>query len=66
MRNVESMSMADVERKVVELAGKAYRDSKLTAEELTGGTFTIATGVFGSLMSTPIINIPQIYYFGYA
>ncbi len=59
MRNVESMSMADVERKVVELAGKA-RDSKLTADELTGGTFTITNGgVFGSLMSTPIINIPQ-------
>ena len=59
MRNVESMSMADVERKVVELAGKA-RDSKLTTEELTGGTFTITNGgVFGSLMSTPIINIPQ-------
>lgn len=59
MRNVESMSMADVERKVTELAGKA-RDSKLTAEELTGGTFTITNGgVFGSLMSTPIINIPQ-------
>lgn len=59
MRNVESLSMADVERKVVELAGKA-RDSKLTAEDLTGGTFTITNGgVFGSLMSTPIINIPQ-------
>ncbi|MEP7375845.1 MAG: 2-oxoglutarate dehydrogenase complex dihydrolipoyllysine-residue succinyltransferase [Chitinophagaceae bacterium] len=59
MRNVESMSMADIEKKVVELAGKA-RDSKLTADELTGGTFTITNGgVFGSLMSTPIINIPQ-------
>lgn len=59
MRNVESMSMADVERAVVELAGKA-RDSKLTADDLTGGTFTITNGgVFGSLMSTPIINIPQ-------
>jgi 2-oxoglutarate dehydrogenase E2 component (dihydrolipoamide succinyltransferase) len=59
IRNVESMSMADVERKVVELAAKA-KDSKLTAEELTGGTFTITNGgVFGSLMSTPIINIPQ-------
>lgn len=59
MRNVESMSMAEVEKKVIELAGKA-RDSKLTAEELTGGTFTITNGgVFGSLMSTPIINIPQ-------
>jgi 2-oxoglutarate dehydrogenase E2 component (dihydrolipoamide succinyltransferase) len=59
MRNVESLSMADIERKVVELAGKA-RDSKLTADELQGGTFTITNGgVFGSLMSTPIINIPQ-------
>lgn len=59
IRNVESLSMADIEKKVVELAGKA-RDSKLTAEELTGGTFTITNGgVFGSLMSTPIINIPQ-------
>jgi 2-oxoglutarate dehydrogenase E2 component (dihydrolipoamide succinyltransferase) len=59
IRNVESLSMADIERKVVELAGKA-RDSKLTAEELQGGTFTITNGgVFGSLMSTPIINIPQ-------
>jgi 2-oxoglutarate dehydrogenase E2 component (dihydrolipoamide succinyltransferase) len=59
IRNVESLSMADIEKKVVELAAKA-RDSKLTAEELTGGTFTITNGgVFGSLMSTPIINIPQ-------
>lgn len=59
VRNVESLSMADIERRVVELAGKA-RDSKLTADELQGGTFTITNGgVFGSLMSTPIINIPQ-------
>lgn len=59
MRNVESMSMADVEKTVVVLAGKA-RDSKLTADDLQGGTFTITNGgVFGSLMSTPIINIPQ-------
>jgi len=59
IRNVESLSMADIEKKVIELATKA-RDSKLTAEELTGGTFTITNGgVFGSLMSTPIINIPQ-------
>jgi 2-oxoglutarate dehydrogenase E2 component (dihydrolipoamide succinyltransferase) len=59
MRNVESMSMADVEKTVVMLAGKA-RDSKLTADDLQGGTFTITNGgVFGSLMSTPIINIPQ-------
>ena len=59
IRNVESLSMADVEKAVVTLAGKA-RDSKLTADDLTGGTFTITNGgVFGSLMSTPIINIPQ-------
>ncbi|MET0393112.1 MAG: 2-oxoglutarate dehydrogenase complex dihydrolipoyllysine-residue succinyltransferase [Chitinophagaceae bacterium] len=59
IRNVESLGMADIEKKVIELAGKA-RDSKLTTEELTGGTFTITNGgVFGSLMSTPIINIPQ-------
>jgi 2-oxoglutarate dehydrogenase E2 component (dihydrolipoamide succinyltransferase) len=59
IRNVESLSMADIEKKVIEVAGKA-RDSKLTAEELTGGTFTITNGgVFGSLLSTPIINIPQ-------
>jgi 2-oxoglutarate dehydrogenase E2 component (dihydrolipoamide succinyltransferase) len=59
IRNVESLSMAEIEAKVVELAAKA-RDSKLTTEDLTGGTFTITNGgVFGSLMSTPIINIPQ-------
>ncbi|WP_346315968.1 2-oxoglutarate dehydrogenase complex dihydrolipoyllysine-residue succinyltransferase [Chitinophaga sp. YIM B06452] len=59
IRNAESMGMADIEKKVVELATKA-RDSKLTMEEMTGGTFTITNGgVFGSLMSTPIINIPQ-------
>lgn len=59
IRNAESLDMAGVERKVVELATKA-RDSKLTLEEMQGGTFTITNGgVFGSLMSTPIINIPQ-------
>jgi len=59
IRNVESLSMADIEKKVIELAGKA-RDNKLTMEELQGGTFTITNGgVFGSLLSTPIINIPQ-------
>jgi len=59
IRNAESLSMADVEKKVVELATKA-RDNKLTPDEMTGGTFTITNGgVFGSLMSTPILNIPQ-------
>jgi len=59
MRNVESMSMADIEKSVVELATKA-RNGKLGMEELTGGTFTITNGgTFGSLLSTPIINLPQ-------
>jgi 2-oxoglutarate dehydrogenase E2 component (dihydrolipoamide succinyltransferase) len=59
IRNTESLSMAEIEKKVIELAGKA-RDNKLTMEELQGGTFTITNGgVFGSLMSTPIINLPQ-------
>jgi 2-oxoglutarate dehydrogenase E2 component (dihydrolipoamide succinyltransferase) len=59
IRNAESLSMADIERKVVELATKA-RDNKLSMEEMQGGTFTITNGgVFGSLLSTPIINIPQ-------
>jgi 2-oxoglutarate dehydrogenase E2 component (dihydrolipoamide succinyltransferase) len=59
IRNAESLSMADIEKKVIEVATKA-RESKLTADDLTGGTFTITNGgVFGSLLSTPIINIPQ-------
>jgi len=59
IRNAESLSMAGIEKKVVELATKA-KDNKLTLEEMSGGTFTITNGgVFGSLMSTPIINIPQ-------
>lgn len=59
IRNAESLSMAEIEKKVVELAGKA-RDNKLALEEMQGGTFTITNGgVFGSLLSTPIINIPQ-------
>ncbi|HQE13400.1 MAG TPA: 2-oxoglutarate dehydrogenase complex dihydrolipoyllysine-residue succinyltransferase, partial [Flavipsychrobacter sp.] len=59
IRNAESLSMSEIEKKVVELATKA-RDNKLSMEEMTGGTFTITNGgVFGSLLSTPIINIPQ-------
>ncbi len=59
IRNAESLSMAEIESKVVEVAKKA-RENKLSIEEMTGGTFTITNGgVFGSLMSTPIINIPQ-------
>jgi 2-oxoglutarate dehydrogenase E2 component (dihydrolipoamide succinyltransferase) len=59
IRNAESMSLAQIEKSVVELATKA-RDNKLSIEEMTGGTFTITNGgVFGSMMSTPIINSPQ-------
>ncbi len=59
IRNAESLSMAEIEKQVVDLATKA-RESKLTIEEMTGGTFTITNGgIFGSLMSTPIINLPQ-------
>jgi 2-oxoglutarate dehydrogenase E2 component (dihydrolipoamide succinyltransferase) len=59
IRNAESMSLAEVESEVMRLAGKA-RDNKLSIEEMTGGTFTITNGgVFGSMLSTPIINPPQ-------
>jgi 2-oxoglutarate dehydrogenase E2 component (dihydrolipoamide succinyltransferase) len=59
IRNAESLSMREIEAEVVSLAGKA-RENKLSIEEMTGGTFTITNGgVFGSLLSTPIINIPQ-------
>lgn len=59
IRNAESMSLAQIEKRVIELATKA-RESKLTLEEMSGGTFTITNGgVFGSMMSTPIINAPQ-------
>jgi 2-oxoglutarate dehydrogenase E2 component (dihydrolipoamide succinyltransferase) len=53
------MSLADIEREVVKLATKA-RENKLSLDEMSGGTFTITNGgVFGSMMSTPIINAPQ-------
>jgi 2-oxoglutarate dehydrogenase E2 component (dihydrolipoamide succinyltransferase) len=59
IRNAESLSMAEIESAVVDLATKA-KNNKLTIEEMSGGTFTITNGgIFGSMMSTPIINIPQ-------
>ncbi|MGI4022934.1 MAG: 2-oxoglutarate dehydrogenase complex dihydrolipoyllysine-residue succinyltransferase [Janthinobacterium lividum] len=59
IRNADAMSLAEIEKTIVALAGKA-RESKLTIEEMTGGTFTITNGgVFGSMLSTPIINSPQ-------
>lgn len=59
VRNAEMMSLAQIEEKIKELAIKA-RDNKITLQEMQGGTFTITNGgVFGSMMSTPIINPPQ-------
>lgn len=59
IRNAEQLSFDGVEKEVVRLAGLA-RDNKLTIEQMTGGTFTITNGgIFGSMMSTPIINAPQ-------
>lgn len=59
IRNAEAMSLAEIEKAVAALAVKA-RENKLTLEEMTGGTFTITNGgVFGSMMSTPILNSPQ-------
>ena len=59
IRNAESLDFKGIESEVIRLATKA-RDNKLTIEEMTGGTFTITNGgVFGSMMSTPIINAPQ-------
>jgi 2-oxoglutarate dehydrogenase E2 component (dihydrolipoamide succinyltransferase) len=59
IRNAESMTFDQIEKEVVRLAMRA-RDGKLTIEEMTGGTFTITNGgIFGSMLSTPIINAPQ-------
>jgi 2-oxoglutarate dehydrogenase E2 component (dihydrolipoamide succinyltransferase) len=59
IRNAESMNFVQIEREVLNLATKA-RENKLSIEEMTGGTFTITNGgVFGSMLSTPIINAPQ-------
>ncbi|MGY8904057.1 MAG: 2-oxoglutarate dehydrogenase complex dihydrolipoyllysine-residue succinyltransferase [Burkholderiales bacterium] len=59
LRNADQMSFADIEKKIAEFGNKA-RDGKLSIEEMTGGTFSISNGgVFGSMLSTPIINPPQ-------
>ncbi|MFM8245888.1 MAG: 2-oxoglutarate dehydrogenase complex dihydrolipoyllysine-residue succinyltransferase [Burkholderiaceae bacterium] len=59
LRNVDQMSIADIEKKIGEFGTKA-KDGKLTLDELSGGTFSISNGgVFGSMLSTPIINPPQ-------
>ncbi|MFA6044650.1 MAG: dihydrolipoyllysine-residue succinyltransferase, partial [Phycisphaerales bacterium] len=59
IRNAETLSFADIEKSIKDVAGRA-RDGKLTLEDMQGGTFTITNGgIFGSLMSTPILNPPQ-------
>lgn len=64
LRDADAMSLAKIESSIREFGGKA-RDGKLTIEEMTGGTFTISNGgVFGSLMSTPILNPPQTAILG--
>ena len=64
LRDADQMSIAEIENAVVEYGSKA-REGKLTIEEITGGTFTITNGgVFGSLMSTPILNPPQTAILG--
>lgn len=64
LRNAENLSMAEIESKVAEFGVRA-RDNKLTMEDMTGGTFTITNGgVFGSLLSTPILNPPQAAILG--
>ncbi|MBK5929919.1 2-oxoglutarate dehydrogenase complex dihydrolipoyllysine-residue succinyltransferase [Halochromatium salexigens] len=64
LRNCDQLSMADVERGIVDFATKA-KDGSLSFEELTGGTFSITNGgIFGSLLSTPILNVPQCAILG--
>ena len=59
IRNAESMSLAQIEKSIADVAVRA-RDGKITIDEMTGGTFTITNGgVFGSMLSTPILNAPQ-------
>lgn len=64
VRNVEGLDMVGIEKAIAEM-GKKARDNKLTIEDMAGGTFTISNGgVFGSLMGTPIINLPQTAVLG--
>merc|ERR1712187_1088126 len=64
VRTSESLDMVGIEKSIADL-GKKARDNKLTIEDVAGGTFTISNGgVFGSLMGTPIINLPQTAVLG--
>ena len=64
LRNADNMGLAQIEKEIKEFGAKA-REGKLSIEEMTGGTFTISNGgVFGSLLSTPILNPPQTAVLG--
>ncbi len=64
VRDVDSLGLADIEKKIIEFGQKA-KDGKLSIEDMTGGTFTITNGgIFGSLLSTPILNPPQTAILG--
>ncbi|NBC84053.1 MAG: 2-oxoglutarate dehydrogenase complex dihydrolipoyllysine-residue succinyltransferase [Bacteroidetes bacterium] len=64
LRNVETMGLADIEKQIIDLAGKA-RKGRLAIEDMEGGTFTITNGgIFGSMLSTPILNPPQAAILG--
>jgi len=64
VRDVDALGLADIEKKIIEYSTKA-REGKLSIEEMTGGTFTITNGgIFGSLLSTPILNPPQTAILG--
>ena len=64
VRDAELLGLAEIEKKIADL-GKRARDGKLAMEDLTGGTFTITNGgVFGSMLSTPILNPPQVGILG--
>jgi len=59
LRSADKMGLADIEKEIIKLGTKA-KEGKLTVEDMAGGTFTVTNGgIFGSLMSTPIINVPQ-------
>ena len=59
IRNAEALSLAEIEQKISDLAGRA-RKARLSIEEMSGGTFTISNGgIYGSMLSTPILNPPQ-------
>jgi len=64
IRDADQMSMADIEKKIIDLGTRA-KDGKLTMDEMTGGTYTITNGgIFGSMLSTPILNTPQVGILG--